>query len=238
MDNILLTICARGGSKGVKGKNIRPIAGKPLIGYTIDQALRWGKATHVVVSTESDEIADVAKSFGAEVPFKRPMPLANDTVGKIPVLKHAFMASEKYFKKRFDILVDLDVTAPIRTTRDLDHCLELFLSRRPKSLFSVVKAAKNPYFNMVERNKRGGVNLCKKLGKSVLRRQDSPQVYSLNAAIYFYARDFLVTSTQTTGPITDRSEIYLMDDLCGIDIDREIDFQFIEFLIRQGMVKL
>ena len=123
---ILLTICARKGSKGVKNKNIRFLLGKPLIAYSIDQALNWGRASHVVVSTDSKEIAEIAKSFGAEVPFIRPANLAQDRSPKLPVLRHALLECERIFQQKYDIIVDLDPTSPLRTSNDIEGCYSIF----------------------------------------------------------------------------------------------------------------
>ena len=237
MENILVTIGARGGSKGVKNKNIRNLAGKPLIYYTIKQALEWGKAKHVVVSTDSDEIASVSKQCGAEVPFMRPDILAADTAAKLPAIRHALLESERIFCEKYEIIVDLDATAPIRAIKDLDNCLKIFVNERPDTLYSVIYAHKNPYFNMVEENDDGNYVLSKKSGNTIIRRQDVPKVYSLNASIYFYNRDYLLNEKNNTC-LTDNSKIYIMDDIAGIDIDREIDFKFIEFLIKEGLVQL
>jgi CMP-N-acetylneuraminic acid synthetase len=128
-DNILITICARGGSKGVKGKNIRNLNGHPLIYYTIKQALEWGKAKHVIVTTDSKEIAQIAKDCGAEVPFLRPKKLATDTAPTLPVLKHALLECEKIYGEKFDILIDLPVTAPVRTIKDFENAYKIFKKR-------------------------------------------------------------------------------------------------------------
>ena len=237
MQNILVAIGARGGSKGVKNKNIRDLDGKPLICYTIKQALNWGKAKRVVVSTDSEEIAHISKKCGAEVPFMRPDILATDTAAKLPAIRHALLESERIFGEQCEIIVDLDATAPIRTIDDLDKCLRIFINDRPDTLYSVVYAHKNPYFNMVEKNDAGSYVVSKKLGNSITRRQDAPKVYSLNASIYFYNREYLLNEENNTC-LTANSRIYIMDDIAGIDIDREVDFKFIEFLIKEGLVQL
>lgn len=234
---ILCTICARGGSKGVKDKNIRDLAGRPLIAYTIIQAQKWSGPAHVVVSTDSERIAEVARCFGAEVPFMRPKNLAGDKAPKIPSIRHALSASEKFFGDRFDIVVDLDVTAPLRKISDLDNCLQLFLRKRADTLFSVVRAHRNPYFNMVEEKKDGFVRLAKGLPGEANRRQDAPRVWDMNASIYFYRREFLLRGKATT-PFSDKTAIYVMDDLSRYDIDSELDFKFVEFLIKEGAYKV
>lgn len=235
--NILVTICARGGSKGVKNKNIRKLMGKPLIAYTIEQALTWGRASEVVVSTDSDEIADVAKKYGALVPFIRPKELATDTADKLAVIRHALLESEKIYNANFDIVIDLDVTSPIRSVEDIENCYNLFQDKRPKVLFSVVHAHKNPYFNMVEVDSNGYAHLSKLLTGNIHRRQDAPIVYSMNASIYIYDSAFL-RDEKNTSIFTNSSTIYEMGDLSGVDIDREVDFKFVEFLVKEGLVSL
>ena len=131
--NILITICARGGSKGVKDKNIRLLSGKPLITHTIDLAKNWDKASKIICSTDSDRIAEVARQSGAEIPFIRPVELATDSVGKIDVIRHALINCEKKYNLRYDIIVDLDCTNPMRTIEDLDNCLKILLLFKRKN---------------------------------------------------------------------------------------------------------
>ncbi len=235
--NILVTICARGGSKGVKDKNIRPLMGKPLIAYSIEQAKRWARTTDIVVSTDSEAIAAVAKEYGAQVPFLRPAELAGDTTPKVPVIQHALRNTETVLNKKYDLVVDLDTTSPIRHKDDLENCYQEFVAKKPRLLFSVVKAHKNPYFNMVEVDKAGFAHLCKPLPDRVTRRQDAPIVYNMNASIYFYDRDALLQGFDN-GSFFDRSIIYEMDELSAHDIDREIDFKFVEFLVTERLVTL
>lgn len=235
--NVLVTIGARGGSKGVKGKNIRPLLGKPLIAHTILQALRWGKASHVVVSTDSEAIARVARRYGAEVPFMRPAHMATDKSSKFPATIHALKTCEALYKTKFDALMDLDATAPVRTTHDLDKALEIFVKHRPNNVFSVVRSHKNPYFNMMEYNKSGKVRLCKPLKKTIQRRQDAPPVYHANASIYIYDRDYLL-KTRKPAVVNPGCMMYVMNDESGFDIDREIDFKFLEFLTKEKIIQL
>lgn len=235
MPKLLLTICARGGSKGVKGKNVRNLSGNPLIYYTIKQAKDWGKADRIVVSTDSEEIANVAKKYGVEVPFMRPKILATDKASKSGAIRHAFLASEKIFNEKYEMVMDLDATSPIRKTVDLDKALTLFLKKRPKTLFSVVPARRNPYFNMVEEDKNGKVKLSKK--GNFQRRQDAPKVYDMNASIYIYDRNYLLDE-KNTSPISDDSVAYVMDEISRTDVDSEVDFKYIEFLVKEKLVLL
>lgn len=235
MNNLLVTICARGGSKGLKGKNLKELADRPLIYYTIKQASEWGKGKHIVVSTDSNQIAEVARQSGAEVPFLRPEQLATDTAGKVAAIKHALKSSEEIFSEKFDCVMDLDVTSPIRKIEDLENAYKLFLEKKPKTLFSVVAARRNPYFNMVEETPEGRITLSKPGNFS--RRQDAPKVYEMNASIYIYDREYLLGEYNESA-ISDNSIIYIMDDISRIDIDSEIDFKYIEFLIKEKIISL
>lgn len=233
---ILVTICARQGSKGLRNKNIKPLVGKPLIAYTIEQALKWPRASEVVVSTDSAKIAEAAKRYGAQVPFLRPRELAQDGTPKIEAVRHALTEAERFFRKRYDLVVDLDATAPLRRTADIERCYQKFMERRPLTLFSVVRARHNPYFNMVEEDARGFVKLSKSSSNGVHRRQDAPAVYDMNASIYLYEPRFFRNKANQS-PISGRSVAYVMDELSGVDIDSEIDFKFVEFLLRKGLFK-
>lgn len=232
---ILVTIAARGGSKGVKNKNIRELLGKPLIAYTIEQALKWGKASKVLVSTDSAEIAEAAKKHGAQAPFLRPAELAGDAAPKVPVIRHAWREAEKLYGETYDYVLDLDATAPLRNIADLDAALKTAAEKNSLTLFSVVPAHKNPYFNMVELDGEGWAGLCKKPADSVGRRQDAPRVYDMNASIYVYSREFLQGEAQSV--LTDRSAVHVMDELSGTDIDREVDFKFVEFILKERLWK-
>lgn len=231
---ILCTICARGGSKGVPRKNIRELNDKPLIYYTINHALKWGKADKIMISTDDEEIAKISKKYGAEVPFLRPKELATDKAGKLESIKHAV----KYYEdknEKFDIIVDLDPTSPLRNIKDLDYALEYFLKHKPNNLYSVCEARKNPYFNMVELNDNNRAYISKKVEKDVLSRQTAPKVYEMNASIYIYDKDFLL---KTNTIHSNNTSIYIMPQERSIDIDSEIDFQFVEYLIKKGIVEV
>lgn len=234
---ILLTIAARGGSKGVKDKNIRPLCGLPLIAHTIKQAKRWGRADRIICSTDSQVIADVAKKFGAEVPFTRPAQLATDKAGKLGVLRHALKTMEEQTKQQFSVLVDLDATAPIRRVEDIENVYQKLIKNKAKCVFSVTPCRKNPYFNMVELNKKGYAMLSKKLKSPIIRRQDAPKVYDMNASIYAYDRRFILNDKMNT-VFSNRSMISVMEEWSAVDIDTEKDFEFIEFLVSKKIVNI
>jgi len=229
---VLGTICARGGSKGVKNKNIKPLAGKPLIAHTVEYLKKWEKADRIVCSTDSHKIADVAKKYGAEIPCMRPKELAKDNAAKLHVIQHIVKFCEKEEGTKYDIIVDLDATAPLRKKRYLDEAFKKFLDSDANNLYSVCKADKNPYFNMVELDKNGYAQLSKK--SNVVCRQDATAVYAMNASIYIYNRDFLL---KTDTLHSNKTIIYEMPDLSSIDIDTELDFLFVEFLLKNGVFK-
>lgn len=234
--NILLTIAARGGSKGVRNKNIRPLCGKPLIAWSVEQALKWGKASKVVVSTDSPDIAEVARNAGAMVPFMRPAELATDTAAKIPVLRHALLESERIFSEKYDWLIDMDATAPLRRVADIEAAFNAAVSGDTLTLFSVVPAHKSPYFNMVEHDASGVPRLCKALEIPVVRRQDAPAVYDMNASIYIFKTEFF-RKEGSLSMFTPRTGMYVMQSISGRDIDTEDDFRFAEYIIGERIWK-
>lgn len=222
---VLCIIPARGGSKGLPRKNIKPLAGKPLIAYTIEQAKQSRYIDRLIVSTDDKEIANVAMRCGAEVPFIRPARLALDHVDKIDVILHAIDRLEKKEKSKYDILVCLHVTAPLRKTADIDNCIKLLIKSKADNVFSVTEANRNPYFNMVEITPRGTVRLVKK--GNFTSRQAAPKVYDLNASIYVWWNDVLKKKKKL---ITTKTRIYVMPRERSFDIDDELDFRITEFL--------
>ena len=147
---ILCTICMRGGSKGVPNKNLRLLKGKPLMAYTIEKAIKSELFEHIIVSTDSEQIAKTALSLGAESWFLRPAHLATDSSAKLPAIRHAFLESEKRFKENYDILFDLDATSPLRKTKDITKAYNKFINEKSDVLITGSLSRKNPYFNMVE----------------------------------------------------------------------------------------
>lgn len=231
MAEILCTICARGGSKGVLNKNIRSVGGKPLVGHAISDATDWGKGDDIIVSTDSDEIASVAKDFGAQVPFRRPTNLADDEAAKLPVIQHALEWMETQRGIKYDYIVDIDATTPLRKPKDIDNCYtEVIQDEQATNAYTVCEADKNPYFNMVELNDDGYARLSKEVGEEVIRRQDTPSVYEMNAAVYAYERDFLADADSIHGDFT---RISIMPRERSVDIDTEFDLQFAKFLFEQ-----
>jgi len=232
--DILLTICARGGSKGIPGKNIKMMNGKPLIWYTIQTARMFQKRVpnvDIVLSTDSDEIRRVAKECGLDSDYKRPDYLANDTCGKIDAIKDVLLHYEQQYGKRYDYLLDMDVTSPLRTVDDLLAAFKIIEEEKAAiNLYSVSPAGRNPYFNMVEKKANGFYNLVKD-DVLYLSRQVAPVVYEQNGSFYYYRREFFDLGYK--GCDTDRSTIYLVPHTC-FDLDNPIDFQFMSFLMENN----
>ena len=224
----LCTICMRGGSKGVKGKNLRPLNGKPLMEYTIEQALKSNIFEDIAISTDSSEIANIAKNMGLDVWFLRPKELSHDKAGKIPAIIHALHEAEKYFKKKYSHVVDLDATSPLRKVDDISEAMHKFISEKAENLVTVCLARKNPYFNMLEYVKKE-LKLVKSLDNPIYRRQDAPIVYEMNASIYIWKRSCLIDKKQL---ISKKTSHYIMPEERSIDIDTESDFKYVEYLMK------
>lgn len=230
--NFLITICARGGSKGIPGKNIKLINGKPLIGYSINLAKKLQVKYNATIglSTDSLEIKNIARDYDVETNYIRPDYLASDTAGKIDAIRDVLCYEESESKSKFDFILDLDVTSPLRTLEDVERALEKLVEKpEAKNIFSVNPAGRNPYFNMVEADENGFYSLVKKgIDGNVLTRQTAPKVYELNASFYWYRKSFFELGEKSA--ITDKSLIYEMNHIC-FDLDHPIDFLFMEYLL-------
>ncbi len=233
MSKRLCTICARAGSKGVKNKNIRLLHGKPLIAYSIEQAVATGLFEHIVVSTDSDEIAEISVKYGAEVFFKRNPEMASDTAGKFQVIKDAFMKSEVYYNCHFDYLVDLDATSPLRTSTDIKDALSMLVDEKFNNVITACPSRRSPYFNLVELDDKNKVFLSKKLENQIIRRQDSPRTFDMNASIYVWSRASILNDKSV---FTDNTGLLVMPEERSIDIDSELDFKFVELLMEYNNV--
>jgi len=229
--NLLVTICGRGGSKGIPGKNIRRIGDKPLIACSIGIAKEFASLHNadIGLSTDSLEVKKIASEYDLNTDYIRPGFLADDHAGKVDTIAHLLEHEELSREKKYDYILDLDITSPLRTLDDLKNAFETIQQDKGAlNLFSVNKANRNPYFNMVEKNEFGYYSLCKKVNSTVLTRQSAPKVYELNASFYFYKRVFFEKKFKSV--MTDRSLIYDMRHVC-FDLDEPIDFEFLEYLI-------
>lgn len=229
-NQIVCIIPARGGSKGLPGKNIKDFCGKPLIAHTIEQAKQSKYIDRVIVSTEDDTIACTSLDYGAEVPFIRPVELAGDEVATIDVLLHAINWLENIGQYTFDIIVLLHVTTPLRSVADIDNCIALLVDEKADNIFSVAESHRNPYFNMVEEDTNGFVKLVKEGCFST--RQSVPKVYDMNASIYSWWKNILKVEKKI---FLKRTKVYVMPKERSIDIDDDLDFKIAEMLLKENI---
>lgn len=225
---IVGAICARGGSKGVRRKNLRMLNGKPLIYYTVECARQCHRLDRVVVSTDDEEIAQAARQYGAEVPFMRPAHLAQDDSSKWDVFRHLVETLESLEGRRVDILVDLDTGVPLRQPEDITKCIEALIESDADVVVTAYEPERNPYFNMVEVGADGYARISKPLEEPITRRQDAPNVYGLSPAVYALRRDALWKYGHWAHS---KMKISLLPRERAVDIDTELDFRFVEFLM-------
>lgn len=227
---VLCTICARGGSKGVKNKNVRLINNKPLIAHTVELAIASGLFTDVVVSTDCDDIASAASSAGALSLFKRPEHLASDEAAKLPVIKHAFTESERILEKKYDVLFDLDATSPLRIKSDIFGCFDMIISGKYRNIITASPARRSPYFNLVEIDGNGTPFVSK--GSLTDRRQDSPKCYDMNASIYAWTREAILGDDKL---FSDKTGLFVMPEERSLDVDTEFDFAIVSALMEKRL---
>lgn len=225
---ILAIIPARGGSQGVPRKNIRILAGKPLIAYTIKAALESKYHPRVMVSTDDESIAKIAKEMGAEVPFIRPAHLAQDDTPMLPVLQHAIgCLRESGYNP--DIIAVLQPTSPLRTSKHIDQAISILVDTGADSVVSVCEAEHSPYW-MKKIDSEGRLTPFLNTEKEYTRRQDLPKVYRFNGAIFITRPDIIMNQGRLLG---DDTRAYIMEPEDSIDIDTEFDFKVAEFLIKE-----
>jgi N-acylneuraminate cytidylyltransferase len=213
---ILAIIPARGGSKTIPRKNIKILAGKPLLAWTIEEAHQSKYIDRLILSSEDAEIIEVAQAWGCEVPFVRPVELArDDTPGIAPIL-HAIRAIEE----QYDYVILLQPTSPLRIVNDIDGCISYCVQESAPACVSVCSTEASPYwmFTLNENNKLTPLMSTEKL---IELRQELPSVYKLNGAVYIAKIDYLLKTKQF---ITEETIAYVMPDVRSWDIDKETDF--------------
>lgn len=229
--NILITICGRAGSKGVKNKNMRDFLGHPLIKYTIAAAYLFiennsGYNADICVNSDSEELLGMVGNYDMEC-IKRPPELAQDASPKVPVIRYSLNYMEDKMKTKYDYIIDLDITSPLRKLQDIENALsKTIIENTCDVVFSVVKSRRNPYFNMVE-NKDNKIQ--KVIKSNFLTRQQAPAVYDMNASIYCYKRDSLLYKLENS-PLEGKINIVEMRDTAVLDIDSEEDFELMQIL--------
>jgi CMP-N-acetylneuraminic acid synthetase len=233
--NILITICARAGSKGIPGKNTKLLNGNPLISYSINSAKRFAEKfnSKITISTDDPKVIEICDIMGIRTDYLRPKSLATDDSGKVDVIADILRYEEDRSGIIYDFVLDLDITSPLRTQEDLEIGYKFIVGdQNAINLFSVNPANKSPYFNMVEKKDNGYFGLVK--NGNFLTRQSASPVYELNASFYFYKRSFFEMEERKV--INDRSIIYLMDHIC-FDLDHQIDFEFMSYLIQNNKIE-
>ncbi|WP_036734529.1 acylneuraminate cytidylyltransferase family protein [Paenibacillus zanthoxyli] len=225
----LAVIPARKGSKGIRNKNMRLLAGRPLIDYSIHAALQSPYVSEVTVSTDSLEIAEFSRGAGASAPFIRPAELATDEARSIDVLRHAVTFYEQELGRHFKYILLLQPTSPLRSASDINTAFEIFLNQKADSLQSVSEAPAYPY--LLRKMREGRLESYQE-GQTVhLRRQEMEQLYALNGAIYILTRDLLINGNKMVG---DCNAGYIMPRERSVDIDEEFDLKLAEFILGQN----
>lgn len=229
---ILAIIPARSGSKGLPGKNIRDLSGKPLIAWSIEAALESRYLDKILVSTDSPEIAEVARRFGAEVPFLRPAHLATDEAKSIDAIFHAIQWLKEH-EQSFDLVMVLQPTSPLRTTRDIDAATELFFQKNASAVVSVAPCDHHPWWtNSLPEDGNMG-NFLRP--EALSNRQALPVYYRLNGAIYLAEITFLMENESFFGP---RTFAYRMPAGTSIDIDTRLDFKLADLILAENQERI
>ena len=228
-------IFARGGSKGLPGKNIRHLGGKPLIAWSIELALAVNRIERVIVSTDSEEIAAVAREYSAEVPFIRPAEMARDNSPEWLAWRHAL----NYFRESTgalpEVMVSVPATAPLRHALDIENCLDEYEKGDAEMVITVTEAHRSPYFNMVKANLDGTVGLVNPPQSAIARRQDAPVVYDMATVCYVANPEFIMTHNAM---FEGRVKAVQVPVERAIDIDTLLDFQIAECLLNIREQKL
>jgi CMP-N-acetylneuraminic acid synthetase len=223
-------ICARGGSKGLPGKNIKLLDGTPLIGWSINVAKELSDIFKIIVSTDSIKIAQVAKEYGAEVPFMRPDYLAQDDSPEWLVWRHAINYMEENDSESLDAIIVLPVTAPLRSIEDVNACIDLFEKSEADSIVTVSEANRSPYFNMVVNNGNGYTSLVIAPKDQITRRQDAPEVFDMTTVAYVVDVNFI---KNYNGIFEGKVKSVTIPRERAIDIDNLMDFKIAECLLKQ-----
>ena len=226
--NNLCTICARSGSKGVPNKNIKKIAGKPLIQHTIEQAKKSKIFSDIIVSSDCKKILKIAEKLGVYT-LKITNQLSKDFVGKVDVIRDAAIKAQKMLDKKFDNVIDLDVTSPLRQVSDIHNSFKKFRNGNYQNLITGCVARKNPYFNMIE-IKKNILSISKRTNKKIYSRQKSPQVFEMNASIYIWKNKALMNKSNL---VTSKTAFYEMPEERSIDIDTMLDWKIVSFLMEK-----
>ncbi|MBC7905483.1 MAG: acylneuraminate cytidylyltransferase family protein [Rhodospirillaceae bacterium] len=228
--SVIAFIFARGGSKGLPRKNLRPLGGKPLLAWAIDCARACPQVDRVIVSTDDEEIAATARAFGAEVPFLRPAELAQDQSPEWLAWRHAV----KYVQEHsgpFDVFLAVPVTSPLRAPEDLTACIQTLQGGDCDGVVTMTPSARNPYFNMVRQDETGKIAVALDAGYVISRRQDAPEMFDLTTVAYAVRPDFILSADDLfPGAV----KAVVVPKERALDIDDAMDLAFAEFLVARG----
>lgn len=233
--SIVAFIFARGGSKGLPGKNTLPLLGKPLIAWSIEQAKAVSKIQRIIVSTDSEDIATVAREYGAEVPFIRPSELAQDDSPEWLAWKHALSYLKDTDGKLPDVMISIPTTSPLRQPSDIENCLTLFSKGGADAVITMTKAHRNPWFNMVKKADHGSVELVNQDDENVFRRQDASQVFDITTVAYVVSPYFVMNEDRL---FNGRVKAVEVPAERAIDIDTLYDFKIAEALMSNNFEEL
>ena len=229
-DHLTAFIFARGGSKGLPRKNIKVLAGKPLIAWAIETALKVSEVNRVVVSTEDPGIADIAREFGAEVPFIRPKNLASDNASEWDAWRHALLTLRDIEGEFPDPFISVPTTAPLRLPDDIRACISTYNEGGADVVLAVTEAHRNPWFNMVTTESDGTVRLVNEFSGFINRRQDAPSVRDITTVAYVANPHFILENNRIFDGIVKSISVPVER---AIDIDTPYDFSIAEFLMNQ-----
>lgn len=226
--NVIALICARGESKGVPDKNIKPLAGESLITRTINQIKELNEIKKIIVSTDSKKISNIAIKAGAEVPFIRPKKLAEDNTPEWFVWRHALESIKKIYNIDPDILFVVPVTAPLRTVDDLKKCLDEYKKGDADIIITATDSHRNPYFNMIKVDKKGMANLVISPEDAITRRQEVPKVFDMTTVAYVTSPKFVL---ENEGIFSGKVRHVYIPVERALDIDKPFDFKIAELLL-------
>jgi CMP-N,N'-diacetyllegionaminic acid synthase len=227
--NIVATVCMRGGSKGVPRKNLKPLAGRPLLVHTVEQALACKCFDRVIANSDDLEMAEVARAAGAEVPFMRPPQLATDTASKWHVFRHLVQALEAREGYRVDAIADLDTGAILRTVSDIEATVRLLDDPRIQVGVTAYEAAHNPYYNLVEVNAAGDAEVSKPVQPPIVNRQAAPPAYCLSPATFAIRTRALFEREHWSACVM---RLHIIPRERALDIDTQLDFALVETLFK------
>ena len=226
----ICSVCVRSGSKGVPGKNLRILHGLPLLAHSVRQAASSDLFDAVVVSSDSREMLDIARRHGATYLVHRPAELATDQAAKLPVVQHCVMETEHALGLVFDTCVDLDATSPLRDIEDIQAVVQLLEESGAGNVITGMPARRSPYFNLVEQGENGAIQLVKPASPPYVRRQDAPACFDMNASVYAWTREALMTAK---GLFNTDTRLHIMPEDRSIDVDSEVDFLLVELLMKR-----